>query len=79
MSRQQQVTSGGIGLGGAAFLVLFVLKVMGYIDMNWFWVLTSILWVPVATLLSVMALVAAGVVISAVFVYVIGKARGSDG
>ena len=45
----EQVTSVGVGLGAASFLVLMVLKVLGLIDLGWFWVLSSILWVPVAT------------------------------
>lgn len=57
MSTASTVTSGGLGLGSAAFLVLLVLKVLGYIDMHWFWVLTSMLWIPVATFLAVMTLV----------------------
>jgi len=70
-------TTHGIGLGGAAFLVLMVLKVMGYIQMNWFWVLTSVLWVPVATFASVMlimaAVMAAFVVVAGLFSWITGR------
>lgn len=53
------VNVSGIGLGGAAFLVLLVLKVMGHIDLHWFWVLTSVLWLPVICTLAVFGLIAA--------------------
>ena len=57
MSTTQTVS--GIGVGGASFLVLLTLKVMGYINMHWFWVLTSFVWVPLTMFLVVMALMAA--------------------
>ncbi len=64
----QTATSGGIGLGGASLLVLLVLKVMGYIEMNWFLVLTSIFWVPVLSFLAVMAVMFAGFLLFAAVV-----------
>jgi len=36
-------SSGGIGLGGALFLVFLVLKLTGKIDWSWWWV-TAPLW-----------------------------------
>ncbi len=45
-----------IGSGTLAFIVLFILKIIGQTDMNWFWVLTSWIWVPVAALLAGMFL-----------------------
>ena len=41
-----------IGFGTCAFLILFVLKIIGQTDMNWFFVLTSWIWVPIAALLA---------------------------
>lgn len=64
MSTQASVNS-GIGLGGASLLVLLVLKVMGYIQMNWFLVLTSIFWVPVLSFLAVMGAMAVVMIIVA--------------
>lgn len=57
MSTTPAVTASGLGLGGASFLVLLVLKVLGHIDMHWFWVLTSMLWVPVVAILGMCSLV----------------------
>ena len=76
MSVASVTTTSGIGLGGASFLVLMVLKVMGLIDMHWFWVLTSILWVPVATFCAVMLLMAAGMLVFAILAYAWGKMFG---
>ena len=38
-------SSGGIGLGGALFIVFLVLKLTDTIDWSWWWV-TSPLWIP---------------------------------
>jgi hypothetical protein len=43
MATQQSTASGGIGLGGAVFLVFLVLKLTGHIDWSWWWV-TAPLW-----------------------------------
>ena len=40
-------TEASIGLGTLAFIIVFVLKIVGQTDMSWFWVLTSWIWVPV--------------------------------
>lgn len=45
---QQSQTNSGIGLTGLLFITLIILKVMGYIGMSWFWVLTSIVWIPLS-------------------------------
>ena len=79
MSVAAVTTTSGIGLGGASFLVLMVLKVMGLIDMHWFLVLTSILWVPVATFCAVMLLMAAGMLVFALLAYAWGKVFGDGG
>lgn len=39
-------SSGGIGLGGALFLIFLVLKLVGVITWSWWWV-TSPLWIPI--------------------------------
>jgi len=49
-------TQTSIGLGTLAFIILFVLKIIGQTDMSWFWVLTSWIWVPVLALLAGMFL-----------------------
>ena len=46
----QSETSGGIGLLGAVFLILFTLKLIGQITWSWIWVFTP-LWFPFAIML----------------------------
>jgi len=43
----QSSASGGIGMGGALFLLFLGLKLTGHIDWSWWWV-TSPLWIPFA-------------------------------
>jgi len=43
---EQKVTSSGIGLGGATFIVFLVLKLTGRIDWSWWWV-TAPIWAPI--------------------------------
>lgn len=47
--------SGGIGLGGAVFIVFLVLKLTGHIGWSWWWV-TSPLWMPAGFVLGVLLL-----------------------
>jgi hypothetical protein len=49
------VRSGGVGFGGALFLVFLVLKLTEEIDWSWFWV-TSPLWIPLALLATGLAM-----------------------
>lgn len=49
-------TEASIGIGTLAFIILFILKVIGQTDMNWFWVLTSWIWVPIVALFAGMLL-----------------------
>jgi hypothetical protein len=48
-------TSGGIGLGTLVFLVLVILKATGQIAMSWFWVISSIIWAPLAMIGIILA------------------------
>ena len=45
MAENQQVASGGIGLGTILFVLFLTLKLTNHIDWSWFWV-TSPLWIP---------------------------------
>ena len=47
---------GGIGLGGAVFIVFLVLKLMSVIDWSWWWV-TAPLWIPLALFLGIVGIV----------------------
>lgn len=49
-------TSNGLGLGMILFLIFMTLKLTGDIDWSWWWV-TAPLWIPVAILLVVFAVV----------------------
>lgn len=40
------VSSGGVSLGGVLFIVFLVLKLTGHIDWSWLWV-TAPLWIPI--------------------------------
>jgi hypothetical protein len=50
----QRSAGGGIGLGGALFLVFVVLRLTDHIDWAWYWV-ASPLWVPLAVVLVIAA------------------------
>lgn len=56
MAKETVAVSGGIGVGGLAFIVLLVLKLMDQIALGWGWVLTSFLWVPLIMLLVCVAI-----------------------
>lgn len=47
MSEKSSSAFGGIGLGGAVFIVFLVLKLTGHITWSWWWV-TAPLWIPLA-------------------------------
>lgn len=55
MSDSTVRVGGGIGLGGALFLVLLVLKLTDNIDLSWWWV-TAPLWIPYAIALAVVVI-----------------------
>lgn len=65
----QQAGSGGIGLGGAVFIVFLVLKLMHVIDWSWWWV-TAPLWgvfaIAIAVGVAGLALLALGSVVGAI-------------
>ena len=50
------VSSSGIGIGGAVFIVFLVLKLTGHITWSWWWV-TSPLWIPVGIALAIIAVI----------------------
>jgi hypothetical protein len=49
-------TSNGLGLGMILFSIFMTLKLTGDIDWSWWWV-TSPLWIPVALLFVVFAVI----------------------
>jgi len=62
-----------LGLGSTMFIVLFVLKLIGLIEMGWFAVLTSWIWVPLLVYLTALAAVFIFGVIVIVFAALFGK------
>ena len=56
MSNNKNNSSNGIGIGMILFLIFMTLKLTGDIDWSWWWV-TSPLWIPIAILLVVFAVV----------------------
>lgn len=52
-----KTSSSGISFGGMLTILFIGLKLTGYIDWSWWWVLSP-LWLPIAVLLGVLAVVA---------------------
>jgi hypothetical protein len=46
-----KVTQNSIGLSELLAVTLIVLKAFDKIDMPWFWVITSIIWIPISIVL----------------------------
>lgn len=60
MSNTSSTASGGIGLGGAIFLIFLVLKLTGsepVASWSWWWV-TSPLWIPFGLVFAIWFLIA---------------------
>ncbi len=56
MSNSNNTTSSSISLGGLIFVLFLGLKLTDNIDWSWWWV-TSPLWIPVALVLSIIAVI----------------------
>jgi hypothetical protein len=67
MNNTEVAGGGGIGLGTAVWIVLIVLKATGHIAMGWFWVLTSIIWAPIAIFFAIAGIILIFAVIVTVF------------
>lgn len=52
-STTQPAASGGIGFCGLLTIVFITLKLTGFIDWSWLWVLAPI-WIPLGLVLGVM-------------------------
>lgn len=58
-------SAGGIGLLGLLALLFITLKLTGFIDWSWWWVLSP-LWIPTSIVLLIFVVMLIGVVITAV-------------
>ena len=57
MSETKMVNTGGIGFSGLLTIVFITLKLTGYIDWSWWWVLSP-LWIPFAVVMTIIVLLA---------------------
>ena len=57
MSETKMVNTGGIGFSGLLAIVFITLKLTGYIDWSWWWVLSP-LWIPFAVVMTIIVLLA---------------------
>jgi len=50
---------------GTIYLLIILAKIVGWIEMGWFWVITSFIWLPVLAFAAIAAvlLVGAGLVV----------------
>lgn len=66
MEEGSSSSSGGIGFAGLLTVLFIGLKLTGYIDWSWWWVLAP-LWLSVALFLGVLAIVAGIAIVVAAF------------
>ena len=59
MEVKAEATSGGIGFCGLLTVALIVLKLTGYIDWSWLWILAP-LWMPIAIVIVILIIVFIG-------------------
>ena len=57
MSTTTTSTSGGIGFSGLLTVLFVALKLTGYIDWSWWWVLSPI-WIPIIFIVVIIGLLA---------------------
>lgn len=57
MSETKTMNTNGIGFTGLLAIVFITLKLTGYIDWSWWWVLSP-LWIPFAVVMTIIVLLA---------------------
>ena len=45
-----------VGIGTLAWIALIILRATGHIAMSWFWVITSIIWIPIGLVVTILIL-----------------------
>ena len=58
MSETKTVNNGGIGFFGLLTLIFITLKLTGYIDWSWWWVLAPF-WGPIVLVIAILLLILA--------------------
>lgn len=48
----------GIGLSQIIPAILIVMKILNKIELGWFWVITSIIWVPIILIVGILVVFA---------------------
>ncbi len=66
MDNDNYVKGSGIGVGTLVWIALIILKATETIGMNWFWVISSIIWIPLGMILFIMAIF--GIILLVVFI-----------
>lgn len=66
MSNTSSSSSGGIGFAGLLTIVFITLKLTGYIDWSWLWVLAP-LWISIAITIVILVVVLVIALIVAAF------------
>ena len=64
--------TGGIGFGGLLAILFIALKLTGYIDWSWIWVLAP-LWIPLAIVTGLFVLILLVVAVVGIFGAIFGR------
>jgi membrane-bound metal-dependent hydrolase YbcI (DUF457 family) len=60
-------------VGFITMVVLIILKATGHIALGWFWVISSIDWVPLGLLIATLIIIAIVVLIIAIVAAIVGE------
>lgn len=72
MESEKNYAESGIGISGALSITLIILKAFEKIDMSWFWVISSFVWIPLILFVLVASVV---FVIGLVVIYLEKKGK----
>lgn len=67
-------SSGGIGFGGLLTIAFIVLKLTGFIDWSWWWVLSP-LWIGVLLVLMVVGIPLIALGVATLWVWIVERQR----
>ena len=74
MAKESKSSNGGIGFLGLLTILFIGLKLTGHIEWSWIWVLSP-LWMPIAFILGLVALIGIGLLIFAIAEMILEKRR----